>query len=119
VEKAKTFQDVKLWQKAHQWVLGIYKLTGTFPKTEQFGLSSQMRRAAVSVPANFAEGFRKKTKAEKMRYYNIAQGSLAESQYYLLLANDLGYGDTSELTGQLREVDIMLDVYMKRIGERE
>ncbi|MCD6392651.1 MAG: four helix bundle protein [Planctomycetes bacterium] len=118
MEKARTFQDVKLWQKAHKWVLGVYQLTNAFPKSEQFCLTSQMRRAAISVPANFAEGFRKKSKAEKLRYYNIAQGSLSESQYFLILAGDLGYGDTSGLMGQLREVDIMLDAYMRRVGER-
>jgi hypothetical protein len=56
---SKTFEDVELWQKAHKWVLGIYKLTESFPKQEMFGLSSQLRRAAVSVPANFVEGFKK------------------------------------------------------------
>ncbi len=115
VEKARTFQDVILWQKAHKWVLGVYQLTNAFPKEERFGLTAQLRDAATSVPANFAEGFRKKGKADKLRYYNIAQGSLSESHYFLILAKDLAYGDTSELIEQLREVDIMLDAYMKTI----
>ena len=117
---ARSFQDVNIWQKAHQWVLGIYRMTDGFPKNEQFGLTSQLRRAAVSIPANFVEGFRKKGKLDKLRFYNIAQGSISESQYYLILANDLGYANTTGLLEQLKEIDIMLDAYIRRIkGEAE
>ncbi len=119
MEKAKTFQDVVIWQKAHQWVLNIYRYTESFPGSERFGLTSQLRRAAYSVPSNFAEGFRKKSKAEKLRYYNIAQGSLSESHYFLILADDLGYGDSSSLIEGLLEIDVMLNTYMRRIGERK
>ena len=73
---AKTFQDVEVWKKAHAWVLNVYRFTEKFPKHELFGLTSQLRRAAVSIPANFAEGFKKKGHADKARFYNIAQGSL-------------------------------------------
>ena len=73
---SKRFEDVEVWRKAHSWVLGIYKFTEGFPKHELFGLTSQLRRAAVSVPANFAEGFKKRGLADKIRIYNIAQGSL-------------------------------------------
>lgn len=114
---ARSFQDVNIWQKAHQWVLGIYRTTDSLPKNEQFGLTSQLRRAAVSIPANFAEGFRKESKLDKLRFYNIAQGSISESQYYLILANDLGYANTAGLLEQLKEIDIMLDVYIRRIKE--
>jgi four helix bundle protein len=76
--KARTFEDVQVWQKAHQWVLGIYTLTEKSPKQELFGLTSQLRRAAVSIPANFAEGFRRSSLGDKLRFYNIAQGSLEE-----------------------------------------
>jgi four helix bundle protein len=69
---AKSFEDVEIWRKAHQLVLDIYRLTDSFPKHEQFGLTSQTRRAAVSVPANFAEGFRKPTKPDKLKFYGIS-----------------------------------------------
>ncbi len=75
---SKTFQDVEVWQRAHKWVLAVYRLTEGFPKQEMFGLTSQLRRAAVSVPANFAEGFKKVGIADKLRFCNIAQGSLEE-----------------------------------------
>lgn len=119
MKTAKSFQDVGIWQKAHQWVLGIYRLTANFPKQEQFGLTSQLRRAAVSVPANFAEGFRKKSKLDKLRFYNIAQGSIAESQYYLILAKDLGYANTTSLLDNLVEIDVMLDAYMREIRRED
>jgi len=80
-----------VWQKAHQLALALYRATRTFPGDEKFGLVSQMRRAAVSVPANIAEGFVKRGKPDKIRFYNTAQGSLEESKYYLVLAKDLGY----------------------------
>jgi four helix bundle protein len=88
--KSRTFEDVDLWRKAHAWVLAIYTFTNKFPNHELFGLTSQLRRAAVSVPANFAEGFKKLGVADKLRFYNIAQGSLEECRYYLILARDLG-----------------------------
>ena len=81
---AKTFEDLIVWQKAHQFVLEIYKLTSDFPGYELYGLTSQMRRAAVSIAANIAEGFGKRGKADKVRFLNIAQGSLEESRYYLI-----------------------------------
>lgn len=112
---SRSFQDVEVWQKAHRWVLAIYRLTEAFPKHELFGLSSQLRRAAVSVPANFAEGFKKSGNADKLRFYNIAQGSLEECRYYLILANDLGYGDTSELKTDIETVSRMLEAYMRAI----
>ena len=116
--KAKTFEDLVVWQKAHQLVLAIYKLTRMFPQEELFGLTSQTRRAAVSVPANVAEGFKRKGKADKVRFFNISQGSLEEVRYYLILANDLGYGDTNELKGNLDEVGRLLDAYMKSIAKK-
>jgi four helix bundle protein len=119
MKTAKSFQDVGIWQKAHQWVLDIYKLTADFPRHEQFGLTSQLRRAAVSVPANFAEGFRKRGILDKVRFYNIAQGSIAESQYYLILAKDLGYADTAGLLDNLVEIDVMLDAYVRKMRTEE
>ena len=85
-EPARTFQDLVVWQKAHQFVLDVYKLTRQFPADERFGLIAQLRRSAVSIPANIAEGFKKRSKSDKVRFMNIAQGSLEESLYYLILA---------------------------------
>lgn len=90
---AQKFEDVEIWKKSHAFVLKIYRLTENFPKHELFGLTSQLRRAAVSVPANFAEGFKKIGKPDKLRFYNIAQGSLEECRYYLILTQDLNYGE--------------------------
>jgi len=90
-EPAKCFEDLIVWQKAHQWVLSVYKHSEIFPKEEKYGVISQLRWSAVSVPANIAEGFKKRGKADKVRYINIAQGSLEESRYYLILAKDLSY----------------------------
>jgi four helix bundle protein len=82
---AKSFEDLIAWRKAHRYVLSIYKLTAGFPKSELFGLTAQMRRAATSIPANIAEGFKKRGRADKVRIFNIAQESLEESRYYLNL----------------------------------
>ena len=114
---AKSFEDVELWKKAHAWVLAVYRFTEPFPKHELFGLTSQLRRAAVSVPANFAEGFKKRGTADKLRFYNIAQGSLEECRYYLILARDLNYGDPRELMRSLEEVSKMLDSYMRSVAQ--
>jgi four helix bundle protein len=95
-------------QKAHQSVLGAYDLIAAFPKQETYGLSLQMRRAAVSIPANIAEGFRRRGKADKARFMNMAEGSIEECRYYLILAKDLGYADTQGLTASLEEVSRLL-----------
>jgi len=76
----------------------VYKQSKIFPKEEKYGLTSQLRRSAISVPANIAEGFKKRGKADKVRYINIAQGSLEESRYYLILARDLSYLDDSKIS---------------------
>ena len=104
-----------MWRKAHHLVLAVYSFTKTFPKEETYGLALQMRRAAVSIPANIAEGFRRRGKADKARYMNMAEASLEESRYYLILAQDLGYGDTSSLTTSLEEVSRLLNAYTKAI----
>ena len=114
-EPAKTFQDLIVWQKAHAFVLSIYKSTKNFPKEELYGLTSQFRRAAISIPANIAEGFRKMTRPDKHRFMNIAQGSLEECRYYLILSKDLGYLDTGNLMKQLEEVSKLLNAYAKSI----
>jgi len=112
---AKTFRDLLVWRKAHEYVLSIYKFTATFPRHEIYGLCSQMRRAAISIPANIAEGFRKRGKADKARFMNTAEGSIEESRYYLVLAGDLGYGETSGLMKCLEEVSKLLNAYAAAI----
>lgn len=91
MQKIKSFTDLDVWQFAHTLVLDVYKFTSTMPKEEKCGLVSQMKGAVVSIPANIAEGFKRKGQNDKAHFYNIAQGSLEELRYYFILANDLGY----------------------------
>ena len=112
---AKTFEDLVVWQKAHLFVLATYRLTQAFPDSELYGLSSQLRRAAVSIAANIAEGFRKTSSAEKARFLNIARSSIEECRYYLILSKDLEYGDVSEATLLLQDVSRLLESYSKSI----
>jgi four helix bundle protein len=112
---AQNFQDLIVWQKAHQFVLGVYLLSQTFPREEIYGLTSQFRRAAVSVAANVAEGFKKRGRADKVRFMNIAEASLEECRYYLILTRDLGYADPLENVQQLEEVSKLLGSYSAAI----
>jgi len=114
-QPAKTFRDLIVWQKAHEFVLGVYQHTGHFPKSELFCLSSQFRRAAISVAANLAEGFKRRSQAEKLRFVGISQGSLEECRYYLILSEDVNYGATSQLTTGLEDVSRLLGAYAKAI----
>lgn len=115
MERARCFEDVVAWQKAHQFVLDIYQVSESFPNHELFGLTLQLRRAAVSVPANFAEGFRKVTRPDKLRFYGIALSSLEECRYYLRLAKDLNYAETEGLRSSLEEISKMLTSYIAKI----
>jgi len=108
---ARCFQDLVVWQKAHELVLAVYRITSTLPRSESYGLISQLRRAAVSIPANIAEGFKKTGKADKARFLNIAQASLEESRYYLPLAQDLKYCDGSQILQKVEEVSKLLEAY--------
>ena len=87
---AKKFQDLIMWQKGHQLTLKVYRLTKTFSREQAFGLTTQMRRAAVSIPANIAEGFSRRGRTDTARFMNTAQGSLEELRYSFILARDLG-----------------------------
>lgn len=109
------FDQVGVWQKAHALVLKIYEMTASFPKSETYGLVSQIRRAAVSVPANFAEGYKRRGRTDKARFMNIAQGSIEEVRYYLILSQDLGYVQSEQIMQQLEEVSRMLDAYHARL----
>lgn len=90
-KKIQSFTDLDTWQEAHKLVVGIYKVTKTFPKDEQFGLTNQIRRAAVSVTSNIAEGFSRKTATDRTHFYTMSQGSLTELQNQLLIARDVDY----------------------------
>lgn len=112
----KGFRKLIAWQKGHELTLAIYRLTAAFPSDERFGLVSQMRRAAVSVPANVAEGYTRRHAAEFRQALNIAKGSLAELEYYLELSKDLGYTDANyyaSLSGRLNETARVLNGLFK------
>ncbi|WP_421764348.1 four helix bundle protein [Ekhidna sp.] len=96
MEKSKSFTELIVWQKAHALALEIYKITQNFPKEEMFGITSQIRRASVSVAANIAEGYKRRSANDKARFFNISEGSLDETKYFLILANDLGFTSESE-----------------------
>lgn len=113
-----SFKDLIAWQKAHEFVLLVYKFTNTFPSHERFGLMSQFQRAAVSIAANIAEGYKKTGKSDKLRLMNVAQGSLEECRYYILLSKDLKY-ITEEisliLTERIENVSRLLNAYCKAV----
>ncbi|MGZ3864098.1 MAG: four helix bundle protein [Bacteroidia bacterium] len=116
--KTTTFKGLIVWQKAHKLVLEVYKVSKKFPKEEVYALTSQLRRAAVSVPANIAEGYKKKTAAAKMNYLNISEGSLEEIKYYFILATDLEYltqNEFDKLTENAEEVGRLLNGYYNGI----
>ena len=112
---ARSFRDLVIWQKSHALALEIYRASAKFPRTERYGLVAQMQRAVVSIPANIAEGFGRSSKLEKRRFLNIAQGSLEELRYYLILAADLGYSIDPALTIRVDEVGRMLEAYRGKI----
>ena len=89
--KIRTFADLNSWQEGHELAIEIYKITEKFPIKEQFGLTSQLRRAAVSVTSNIAEGFSRETAKDKIRFYFMSRGSVAEIQSQLAIARDIGY----------------------------
>ncbi|MGQ9625738.1 MAG: four helix bundle protein [Anaerolineae bacterium] len=103
------FQELEVWQRAHQLVLAVYQVTKGFPGDEKYGLVSQMRRAAVSVPANIAEGFKRRGHSDKLRFYNTSESSLEELKYYFILSKDLGYtADIEQLMADAETVSRML-----------
>ena len=101
----KSFEELDAWRKAHEMVLAVYKLSGTFPKDERFGIISQLRRAAASVPANIAEGFGRRTTKDFVRCLDIAGGSLEETRYFLRLSKDLGYLEDADFASVRAKCD--------------
>lgn len=115
----KTFRDLTVWQKAHGLVLGIYKATREFPQEEKFGIVSQIRRSASSIPANIVEGFKRKGIKDFAHFLNIADASLEETKYYLILSKDLEYlsqTDYENLSCLCDEVGRMLCGLQKSVG---
>ena len=112
---AQVFEDLIVWQKAHAFVLSVYRLSTSFPREETYGLTAQLRRAAVSVPANIAEGFKRRKKPDKARMLNLAEASLEEARYYLRLARDLGYASDPKLGDAAMEVGRLLGSYARSI----
>ena len=115
-----SFENVIAWQKAHRFALLAYKATQKIPVAERYGLCSQFQRAATSVPANIAEGYKKLSKADKLRFFNISQGSLEECRYYCILSRDLGYIDENtyqELVQTILDTSFMLNAYIKGVVE--
>jgi len=105
------FTDLKVWQRSHAWVLVIYELSARFPERERFGLTQELRRSARSVPSNIAEGSKRKSSREYAHFLNIAEASLAEAQYQLILARDLSYAtaeQTEPVLAEAQEIAPML-----------
>ena len=117
-----SFTDLVVWQKAHESALLIYSMTKQFPKDELFGLTSQFRRAGVSIAANIAEGYRRRGTKEKLRFYNIAQASLEECRYYFILSNDINYIDLSmheEQKKLIETVSRLLNAYCESLSKNK
>ncbi|NDV47519.1 four helix bundle protein [Paludibacter sp. 221] len=118
METTNSFTDLRMWQKSHDFVLEVYKITELFPKQELWGLVSQVRRASVSIPANIAEGYKRKGKVDKLRFFNISQSSLEECRYYLILSKDLNYISEEQylqLNNKLEEASKSLNSYCKKL----
>ncbi|MBZ5543964.1 MAG: four helix bundle protein [Acidobacteriia bacterium] len=112
------FTELKVWQRSHRFVLEIYGLTAKFLKEERYGLVTQLRRAAASVPTNIAEGSKRQGSQDYARFLNIAEGSLAETEYLLMLGRDLGYlrRELSEpLLSELTEIARMLNRLREKV----
>jgi len=116
----KSYKELIVWQKSISLVKVIYKLTNNFPQSEIYGLSSQMRRAAVSIPSNIAEGYARKSSREYSQFYSIAYGSLLELETQLTIARDLKFGNINsynDIESLVNEVSRMLHVMIIKIGQ--
>lgn len=119
MSRENNFSEIIAWQKAHEFVLDVYAKAESFPEKERYGLWSQFTRAAVSIAANIAEGHTKLSKADKLRFMNIAQGSLEECKYYIILSHDLHYTsdeDFDSLSYKAKGVSWFLNSYIQGIA---
>jgi len=117
----KNYKELQVWQKAYQLCVAIYKRTNTFPKEERYGITSQIRRAAVSIPSNIAEGYGRKTTKEYIQALYIAYGSVCELETQILLSNDLGYinaEDLEQLQKSLGDIERMLKGLIKSLENK-
>jgi len=113
------FKELKVWQKAHRFVLDVYLQSRSFPTDERFGLTAHLRKSATSVPSNIAEGCGRESERDFARFLSIAAGSASESEYQLLLARDLGYlkhDNHRQLDGQVNEVKRMLNSFIQKLS---
>lgn len=121
VGKIKKFTDIKAWQASRELTRNIYRCVGLFPASEQYGLTSQMKRAAISIASNIAEGFRRDTMKDKLRFYVMAHGSLTELQCQIILAHDLLFidtGEASKLATMTDDTDRLLTGLIRASKER-
>ena len=119
---SKSFREVRAWQKAHEFVLAFYKTKKMFPDDEKFALIPQFQRAVVSIAANIAEGYKKLSKADKLRFMNIAQGSLEECRYYIILSHDVGYYSkdvANDMWTKIEAASTVLNAYCKAIKDNK
>ncbi len=117
----RNYRDLQVWAKAHKLTLDLYRLSQTFPREEIYGLTSQLRRAAVSIGANLAEGCGRRTSTELARFVRIAMGSASELDYHLLISKDLGYLNANDFTrtaAALTEVRKMLTSFLSSVEEQ-
>lgn len=117
-EKIKSFQDLIMWQKAKSFAIHIYKVTGNFPKEELYGITNQLRRAAISIPSNIAEGFRRRSQKDKIHFSRMAYGSGAEIETQLIIAQELDYlsdDEYMELQSELTEIMKMINVVINKL----
>ena len=117
----KSFRELEVWQKAHALVLEIYRVTAGFPGAERFGIIAQIRRSAMSVPANIAEGFGRRTTKDFLQFLTIANGSLEETRYFMILSRDLRYLVVEEyesLDRQAISVGQMLGALSRSLQDR-
>lgn len=117
-----TFEDIIAWQRARVFIKHVYNISKKFPDDEKFGLTSQFRRAAISIAANIAEGYKRIGKDDKLRFFNYSQGSLEECRCYIILANDFNYISNEEATALIQEIEDtsrLLNSYSQAMVQRK